>query len=95
MSEVLTQHYQKIIPDVNRFKAVLKKPLPFSFWVNTLKTTNEKVLMHLAKLGIEVEPIAWHPNAFRCESKKLGSSWPYLLGLIQIQEEVSMLPGVS
>ena len=92
--QTLLDRYQSIIPDIELFKKVSCQALPLTFWVNNMKTNHVEVQSLLAKDGVEVERCAWSNNAFRClQDIKLGNSWQYLAGLIQIQEEVSMLAG--
>lgn len=94
MSDNFFEYYKEILPQSERWHDVVSDQLPITFWVNTLKTTPEKVQEYLREDGIIAEPIAWHDSAFRVpRTHKLGRHWTYLSGLIQIQEEVSMLSG--
>ncbi len=87
-------YYASIIPDLDGLRA-LTEPLPQCFWVNELKISASECRALLQQDNIKVEPLTWHPSAFRCDpSIILGKHWTYLAGLIQIQEEVSMLPGI-
>ncbi len=82
----LTNYYRDIIPDPKAFSDCIRERLPQTFWVNSLKENYQLDLDHCA-------PIIWRPQAFRYKnSDSLGLSWQYRTGLLQIQEEVSMLP---
>lgn len=89
------EYYQDIMPDQENWNDIIDKPLPTAFWVNTLKISPEKLVEYLRQDNITLKKIPWHPYAFRCdEPTKLGVHWTFLAGLLQIQEEVSMLPGL-
>ncbi len=89
----LIDYYQSIIPDLNALQAIVNQPLPQTFWVNALKVTTSRLQALLTADGFAVSPLAWNPQAFYSTGDSaLGYSWQFLTGLIQIQEEVSMLP---
>lgn len=84
----LLERYQHIMPDIDGFKAIASTSLPTTFWLNRLKVQEAQPnwLSH-------IEPLPWYPDAFRYQGEQsLGTTWPYQLGLLQIQEAVSMLP---
>ena len=88
------QRYASIIPDPQSFKATINSPLPKTFWFNSLKIDPTEFSAVLAEEGMAVSPMVWCQEGFRMQSDEvLGRSWLYRVGLIQIQEEVSMLPG--
>ncbi len=94
-NQTLLDYYGDIIPDVDDFLRVIQEPLPTCFWANTLKINPDQLKTLLVDEGIHVSPVLWNPQAFRSDAAiRLGKQWPYLIGLLQIQEEVSMLPGV-
>lgn len=87
MQQALLDYYQSIIPDPVRFAEYARQPLPATFWVNPLKATQSVFDAQ------DVTPLPWSINGYRYTgADALGKSWQYQLGLIQIQEEVSMLP---
>ena len=91
----LFNYYSDIIPNPERWDEVVASPLPTAFWTNTLKTTPEQLAAYLKELAFPLESLAWNPNGFRgVFERQVATTWPYLAGLLQIQEEVSMLTGV-
>lgn len=95
LSQHFLETYQSIIPQAQKWLEVTSQALPTCFWVNTLKISTEKLAEHLEQDNISLTPLAWHSNAFRTHSlERLGKHWTYLAGLLQIQEEVSMLPSL-
>lgn len=88
MQQPLLERYQAIMPDVEGFKHIASMPLPTTFWINRLKVKDIQ-----PECLSDVESLPWYPDAFRYHGKQaLGTTWPYQLGLLQIQEAVSMLP---
>ena len=87
-------YYRSIMPNPQQFKAQLVEPLPVCFWANSLKITPAELQQSLAADGLQVERLPWTKVGFRYQGGcALGKSWQYMIGLLQIQEEVSMLPG--
>ena len=91
------ERYKEVIPDWSQFVEIIKKPLPVTFWINPLKAKNlNQVLPFLGGLKpANCIPLPHHPNAFKVDQNvktDLGLSAAYQLGLIHLQEEVSMLP---
>ncbi len=86
--------YDSIMPDPEGFLACLKKPLPQTMHVNTLKASPDFVKHELAYHGIQAEPMTWHPAGLRVEQQSIsiGKLWTYQAGLYQTQEEVSLIP---
>lgn len=85
--------YRQIIADWDAFTCMSLSPLPTSFWINHLRIQDEVALSHLAEAGIAVEKISWTNHAYRTDANhKLGLTWLYRAGLIQVMEEVSMIP---
>ena len=83
----LFDYYRDIIPDPTAFLACASRPLLKTYWLNSLRC-QQNVFP-----AADVQQFAWNPRAFRYHGDEtLGTSWPYKIGLIQIQEEVSMLP---
>ncbi|MCB1827760.1 MAG: RsmB/NOP family class I SAM-dependent RNA methyltransferase, partial [Coxiellaceae bacterium] len=86
------EYYRDIIPEQENWTAVCSQPLPRCFWANTLKTTPLQLKKLLEADGFSLQPVAWDPTAFRTLQTDVGKQWHYSAGLLQIQEEVSMLP---
>lgn len=83
----LADYYHDIIPDLAAFKEYAARPLPKTFWLNNLRCQDNVFA------DKEVQQLSWNPAAFRYLGQEvLGTSWQYKIGLLQIQEEVSMLP---
>jgi NOL1/NOP2/sun family putative RNA methylase len=77
------------------FFETIKRKQPKSFWVNTNKTTIEKVKKTLSEKGIKFEQLPFHGQAFSIEYPQPGSLEEYLCGEISIQEKASMLPAIA
>lgn len=87
------ERYRDIVGDWDAFVHYQGRPLRPTIWTNTLRATPGEVADYLAKDGIEAEPIAWLPGAYRLPEDCLpGKNLGRLLGLFHIQEEVSMMP---
>lgn len=85
--------YRDLIDDWQAFLDASATPLPTCIWTNTLRTMPERLRHWLAEDGLEVQPLSWRPGAFRMlGDDRPGNRLPYLAGLYQVQEEVSMLP---
>ncbi len=83
----LVEYYADIIPDIAAFQACVVTPLPKTFWTNPLIV--DKSIFNAQ----QVQRLSWNKSAYRyCGTQTLSSTWQYQLGLVQIQEEVSMLP---
>ena len=85
--------YQPIINNWETFCDILSQPLPTCVWTNTLRVTPLQLADIFAEDGVAVEPLPWLDGGFKLqEGFRPGRHWAYLVGLYQIQEEVSMLP---
>ena len=88
--EIPFTRYQNIIDDWDAFQEALKRPLPTTIWVNSLRITPEQLQ---TVLDVPMAPIPWLPGGFRLPADfAVGRHWAYMAGLLHIQEEVSMLP---
>lgn len=86
------QRYVPLLEDPEAFWACLRTPLPPCLWVNQLKTTVEEFQAYCRKEGIELEPIAWYPGAFRLPSwERPGATLPFVAGWYYVQEEIAMV----
>jgi NOL1/NOP2/sun family putative RNA methylase len=89
----LMTRYAEIIPDPNALKRCLAEPLPVAGWLNPLKVNADNYSDLLTDEKINFKPMSWCAEGFRFQpGVTLGSTWLYAAGLLQIQEEVSMLP---
>jgi len=93
--EILSR-YHPIIDDVPAFEASITSPMPRFVWANTLRTTPERLRDVLERDGYVLEPLPWHPGAFRIPGSAdgLGRHWSYLAGFFQIQEASAMVPAL-
>ncbi len=98
-SQTLLEHafarYKSIVDDWRGFIDALARPLPPVVWANTLRADAARVWALLEKEGIQGTPLAWYPTAMRLPpTARPGKTWLYQVGLLHIQEEVSLLPAV-
>ena len=85
--------YKQIIPSFRSFLECLRRPLPRTVRVNTLKADLETVLHGFEERGIEFEPLGWYEHGIKLLNvEKPGNLLEYFLGFIHPQEEVSMVP---
>ena len=92
--DALLNRYKSIIPNPEALKTTLQSPLPMTAWCNPLKIKPQQ-LIECFKNSATLQPLSWWTQGFRFKSTSpLGKTWQYLCGLIQIQEEVSMLPAL-
>ncbi len=90
--EEFRARYNGLVDDPREFWASLLRPLPRSFRVNTLKATCAYIVGRFESYGIEVRPVGWYADAFTTDNETLGSTLERFLGMIYLQELVSMLP---
>lgn len=89
------ERYRPIVDDWDAFLAALRRPLPTVIWANTLRISPERLVALMAADGVRLEPLSWHPAAFRLPAGiSPGRRWEFLAGLYHVQEEVSLLPVV-
>lgn len=87
--------YRDVIDDWPAFCDALARPLPSVAWTNTLRTTSEGLRGWLDELGLDYKPLPWCDGAYRIQAEyevALGATFPYMVGLCHLQEEVSILP---
>lgn len=95
---VFMQRYKAIIPDWQAcLESLNSSPVPCC-WANTLKISRQDLLDLLQEAGYQVQPLGWHQDGLQILGRApgvpvLGRSWLYLSGLLQIQEQASMLAG--
>ncbi|WP_436923950.1 RsmB/NOP family class I SAM-dependent RNA methyltransferase [Halosimplex amylolyticum] len=86
------ERYAPLVDDFDAFRAACDRPLPSVVRVNTLKTTVERARAALDEAGIAYEPREWHDGLLALPQDQPGTNWPYMLGWIHGQEEVSAVP---
>lgn len=84
--------YESVIEDVDAFHSACDRPLPYVVRVNTIKTDAETVISALEDEGISCTRVDWDPKLLRVDTDKPGATWPYFVGWIHGQEEVSAIP---
>jgi len=89
------ERYRPIVDDFEAFLAACRCPLPMVVRVNTTKTTPARVRTAFDREGIGYEGIDWHDGLLALEGDSPGANWPYYLGWIHGQEEVSALPPIA
>lgn len=101
--QIIMRRYRDIVPDWKGFIQHLQQPLDICCWTNKLKIQPAALHRLLRQHHYLVQPLAWHEQAFTITRPLLdntqemppivGRSWFYLSGLLQIQEQASMLAG--
>jgi NOL1/NOP2/sun family putative RNA methylase len=79
----------------NTFFETIKTKQPKSFWVNTNKTTPQKVVESLTKKGVQFGQYAFDKRAFYINLEKPGDLSEFTSGEISLQEKAAMLPVVA
>ncbi len=90
----LAEYYQSIMPNFVDFVDLLEAPLPTCVWTNPLKIQPQALKKILSREGYTLSALPWQKGAWQIEGGRIGLNWTYLAGLLQIQEAVSMLPGI-
>jgi len=89
--EKLYSRYRTIIHDFSGFMDSIRRPLPRSFRINTLKGTNDEIRQLLK--DVKSEQLPFYPEAYRLGEKvKVGNHIAHNLGFIYVQEVSSMMP---
>jgi NOL1/NOP2/sun family putative RNA methylase len=84
--------YRSIVDDYAAFREACARPLEKVVRTNEIKATPERVRQAFEAADIGYEATDWHPGIFRLDTDSPGTTWPYFLGWIHGQEEVSNLP---
>ncbi|MCD6536859.1 MAG: RsmB/NOP family class I SAM-dependent RNA methyltransferase [Thaumarchaeota archaeon] len=94
MSEDLKEYLNKIPDlDLGLFLESCERSLPEGFRVNTMKSSEEKILNRLRRKGFIFEKIPWARYGYILkEGGELGRTLEHMLGLIYLQGPVSMAP---
>jgi NOL1/NOP2/sun family putative RNA methylase len=85
------ERYAPLVDDPDAFTAACERPLPYAVRVNTIKATVDRVTAAFDEAGVGYTPVDWNRELLTLEGKA-GRTWPYFLGWIHGQEEVSALP---
>jgi NOL1/NOP2/sun family putative RNA methylase len=86
--------YEPLLDDYEAFREACERPLPHLVRVNTLKTTVARATEALREERIGVERRDWHGALLEVDTDAPGNTWPYFLGWLHGQEEVSAIPPV-
>lgn len=86
------ERYAPLVDDYEAFQAACERPLPALVRVNPVKTSVDRVTAALDAEGVEWTGRDWHPRLLELDTDTPGGSWPYFLGWLYGQEEVSALP---
>lgn len=84
--------YAALVQDPAAFRATCDRPLPTVVRVNTLLATPAAARDAFAEAGIETTPRLWSENVLELATDRPGVTWPYVLGWVHGQEEISQLP---
>ncbi len=88
--------YKGLVDDWPAFAECALSPLPQTVWANRLRVEPARLPALLADVAVEAEPLPWLPDAFVVDAslarQGIGRTWPYLAGLLHVQEAVSMIP---
>jgi NOL1/NOP2/sun family putative RNA methylase len=93
MSTNPLDRYEPLVDDREAFRAACDRPLPYAVRVNTIKSTVDRVTRAFDEAGVSHTPVDWNPTLFTLDGKA-GRTWPYFLGWVHGQEEVSALPAL-
>lgn len=86
--------YRDVIPDFDLFVEAIRRPLPVTARINTLKTDRDRLLSRLRGAKVAFTPFIWYPFGLRLTVEKPGNLLESLMGQIHIQEEISMVSPV-
>ena len=83
--------------DYENFAKILRKLLPASFRINTLKVDRDEMLKRFESYGWNLKQVPFYKDGVIFEGRKplvLGNTIEHFLGYIYIQETASMIPPV-
>lgn len=92
LPEAFRETYAGLISDSEALFEALRRPLPASFRVNTLKSSAGEIQQRFAGYGIKIEQTPWYTEAFVCPDCDPSPTLEHFLGKIYLQELTSMLP---
>ncbi len=86
------ERYAPLVDDFEAFLAACERPLPSIVRVNPVKSSVDRVTAALDAEGVGWTRREWHPRLIEVDTDRPGRTWPYFLGWLYGQEEVSALP---
>ena len=84
--------YEGLVEDYGAFRAACERPLPMVVRVNTIKADIDRAIAALEDDGVGVDQRDWDPTLLELDTDSPGTTWPYFVGWLHGQEEVSALP---
>jgi len=87
--------YDSLVDEYEAFRDACDRPLPSVVRVNGIKAGPERVRAALDQEGVSYEDVDWHDRLLRLPEGSPGTTWPYVHGWLQGQEEVSALPALA
>lgn len=95
LPDAFCETYSGLIPDSEALFESLRRPLPASFRVNTLKSSATEIQERFAGYGIKIIQTPWYDEAFICPDDDPSPTLEHFLGKIYLQELTSMLPPLA
>ncbi|MDX1744694.1 MAG: RsmB/NOP family class I SAM-dependent RNA methyltransferase [Halobacteriales archaeon] len=92
--EEMLARYTGLVDEPGAFAAACRRGLPTMVRVNTLKTSVDRATEALDEAGIGWQARDWHSGLLALDTDSPGTTWPYFLGWLHGQEEVSAVPPV-
>ena len=86
--------YEPLVDDYEAFRATCERPLPTVVRANGIKASVERATAALDEAGVGWRAREWNPDLLELDTDAPGNTWPYFLGWIHGQEEVSAIPPV-
>jgi len=86
--------YEPLLDDYEAFREACERPLPTVVRVNDVKATVERATAALEAEGVGWRSREWNDRLLELDTDAPGNTWPYFLGWIHGQEEVSAIPPV-
>lgn len=90
--KLFSERLSSMVDDRKGFFASLNSPPPYAFRINTLKGNRKTVLERFERYGIGYEQIPFFRDGFVTRSLDVGNTIEHFLGMVYIQEVVSMIP---
>lgn len=91
-SERALGNLREHIGDWHEFLEACRTPLPACVWAHPERISPSELAEMLTSMMFAPAPVAWASDVFRIGTDdKIGFSFPYLAGLLHVQEEVSIL----
>jgi len=90
--KLFSERLSSMVDDSKAFFASLETPPPYAFRINTLKGNKKMVLERFESYGIKLNQIPFYRDGFVTGSLDVGNTIEHFLGMVYIQEAVSMIP---